>query len=53
MTVTEACEEALWLKGLFVELSDQLQISTLFCDNQSAIFSLKIKCFMRERNISM
>ena len=33
MTVTEACKKALWLKGLFGELSDQLQISTLLCDN--------------------
>ena len=32
MTVTEACEEALWLKGLFGELSDELQISKLFYD---------------------
>ena len=45
MAVTEACEEALWLKGLFVELSDQLQISTLFCDNQSAIFLIKDQMF--------
>ena len=33
MAVTEACTEALWLKGLFGELSDQLQISILFCDS--------------------
>ena len=33
MAVIEACKEALWLKGLFGELSDQLQISTLFCDS--------------------
>ena len=30
MAVTEACKEAHWLKGLFGELTDQLQISTLF-----------------------
>ena len=33
MAVTEACKEALWLKGLVGELSDQLQISTLFFDS--------------------
>ena len=33
MAVNEACKEALWLKGLFRELSDQLQIRTMFCDN--------------------
>ena len=38
MTVTKACKETLWLKGLFGELSNQLQISTLFYDSQSAIF---------------
>ena len=45
MTVTEACKEALWLKGLFGELSDQLKISTLFCDSQSAIFLTKDQMF--------
>ena len=45
MTVTEACKEALWLKGLFGELSDQLQISTLFFDNQSVIFLTKEQMF--------
>ena len=43
--VTEACKEALWLKGLFGELSDQLQISTLVCDSQSAIFLTKDQMF--------
>ena len=41
MTVAEAYKETLWLKGLFGELSDQLQVSTLFCDSQSAIFLTK------------
>ena len=41
MVVTEACRETLWLKRLFGELSEQLQISTLFCDSQSAIFLTK------------
>ena len=33
------------MKGLFGELSDQLQISTLFCDNQNAIFLTKDQRF--------
>ena len=45
MTVTEAWKEALWLKGLFGELGNQLQISTLFCDNQSTTFLTKDQMF--------
>ena len=45
MIVTKACKETLWFKGLFGELSDQLQISTLFCDSQSAIFFTKYHIF--------
>ena len=41
MAVIEACKEALWLKELFGELSDQLHISTLFCDSQNVIFLTK------------
>ena len=33
MAVTEACKEALWLKALFRDLSDQFHISTLFFDS--------------------
>ncbi|KAG8496781.1 hypothetical protein CXB51_008001 [Gossypium anomalum] len=53
MAITEACKEAIWLKGLFSELNEDLQISTVFCDSQSAIFLTKIKCFMREQNTLM
>ena len=45
MAITEACKEALWLKGLFGELSRQLHINTLFCDSQSAIFLTKDQMF--------
>ena len=45
MAVTETCKNALWLKGLFGELSDQLQISTLFCDSQIDIFLTKYQMF--------
>ena len=33
LTITESYKETLWLKGLFGELSEQLQINTLFCDS--------------------
>lgn len=31
----------IWLKGLFSELSEDLQVTTVFCDNQSVIFLTK------------
>ena len=43
--VTEACKEAIQLKGLFGEFSDNLQITTVFCDSQSAIFLTKDQMF--------
>ena len=45
MAITEACKEAIWLKGLFSELNEDLQINTVFCDNQSAIFLTKDQIF--------
>ena len=45
MAVTKACKEALWFKGLFGGLSDQLQNSTLFCDSQRVIFLTKDHMF--------
>ncbi|KAG8501303.1 hypothetical protein CXB51_003446 [Gossypium anomalum] len=45
MAITEACKEAIWLKGLFSELNEDLQISTVFCDNQSVIFLTKDQMF--------
>ncbi|KAG8501913.1 hypothetical protein CXB51_004578 [Gossypium anomalum] len=45
MAITEACKEAIWLKGLFSELNEDLQISTVFCDSQSAIFLTKDQMF--------
>ncbi|KAG8491838.1 hypothetical protein CXB51_015086 [Gossypium anomalum] len=41
MVITEACKEAIWLKGLFSELNEDLQINTIFCDSQSSIFLTK------------
>ncbi|KAG8498939.1 hypothetical protein CXB51_005359 [Gossypium anomalum] len=45
MAITEACKEAIWLKGLFSELNEDLQISIVFCDSQSAIFLTKDQMF--------
>ena len=33
MAITEACKETIWLKGLFGELNDNLQITIVFCDS--------------------
>ncbi|KAG8500580.1 hypothetical protein CXB51_002706 [Gossypium anomalum] len=33
MAITKACKEAIWLKGLFSELNEDHQISTIFCDS--------------------
>ncbi|PHT68683.1 hypothetical protein T459_28170 [Capsicum annuum] len=45
MAITEAFKEAIWLKGLFGELSKDLQIITVFCDSQSVIFLMKNQMF--------
>ncbi|PHU02409.1 Retrovirus-related Pol polyprotein from transposon TNT 1-94 [Capsicum chinense] len=45
MAITEAFKEAIWLKGLFGELSKDLQITTVFCDSQSVIFLTKDHMF--------
>ncbi|KAG8473153.1 hypothetical protein CXB51_035098 [Gossypium anomalum] len=45
MAITEACKEAIWLKGLFSKLNEDLQINTVFCNSQSAIFLTKDQMF--------
>ncbi|KAG8480092.1 hypothetical protein CXB51_025341 [Gossypium anomalum] len=45
MAITEASKEVIWLKGLFSKLNKDLQISIVFCDNQSAIFLIKDQMF--------
>ncbi|KAF3680921.1 putative DNA-directed RNA polymerases IV and V subunit 2-like [Capsicum annuum] len=45
IAITEAFKEAIWLKGLFAELRKDLQITTIFCDSQSAIFLTKDQMF--------
>ncbi|KAL3499639.1 hypothetical protein ACH5RR_038732 [Cinchona calisaya] len=41
MAVTEAIKEALWLRGLFGELSLHHGVTTVYCDSQSAIHLTK------------
>ncbi|KAF3680914.1 hypothetical protein FXO38_02044 [Capsicum annuum] len=36
IAITEDFKEAIWLKGLFGELRKDLQLTTVFCDSQSA-----------------
>ncbi|KAF3618096.1 hypothetical protein FXO38_33610, partial [Capsicum annuum] len=50
MAITEAFKEAIWLKGLFGELSKDLQITTVSCDSQSAIFLTKDQMFHERTN---
>ncbi|KAG8472802.1 hypothetical protein CXB51_034693 [Gossypium anomalum] len=45
MVITEACKEAIWLKGIFSDLNEDLQISTVFCDSQNTIFLTKDQMF--------
>ncbi|PON73274.1 hypothetical protein TorRG33x02_250100 [Trema orientale] len=54
MAITEACKEAIWLKGLFSELSENLQMIIVFCDSQGAIFLTKDQMFYeRTKHIDM
>ncbi|KAG8487052.1 hypothetical protein CXB51_020705 [Gossypium anomalum] len=41
MAITKACKEVIWLKGLFSEHNEDLQINTVFCNSQRAIFLTK------------
>ncbi|KAI3780212.1 hypothetical protein L2E82_10183 [Cichorium intybus] len=45
MAITEAVKEDIWLKGLFREFDGRIKVTTVFCDNQSAIFLSKDQMF--------
>ncbi|PHU16015.1 hypothetical protein BC332_17220 [Capsicum chinense] len=45
IAITEAFKETVWLKSLFGELRKDLQITTIFCDSQSAMFLTKDQMF--------
>ncbi|PHT38006.1 hypothetical protein CQW23_21579 [Capsicum baccatum] len=54
MAITEAFKEAIWLKGLFSELSKDLQIITVFYNSQSIIFLMEDQIFHeRTRHIDV
>ncbi|CAI9777463.1 unnamed protein product [Fraxinus pennsylvanica] len=45
IAITEACKEAMWLRRLIGEISEDLQFSTVYCDSESAIFLNKHQIF--------
>ena len=45
MAVSEAVKEAVWLKGFFGELSENLKVEEVFCDNQGAVLLSKDRMF--------
>jgi hypothetical protein len=45
MAINEACKEAVWLKGLFVELCGDDSCIKLFCDSQRDIYLTKDQMF--------
>ena len=49
MAIAEACKESVWLKGLFAELCGDDTCINLFCDSQSAITLLRIRCSTRDK----
>ncbi|KAG8482499.1 hypothetical protein CXB51_024054 [Gossypium anomalum] len=53
MAITEACKEAIWLKGLFSELNEAFKSVQYFVTVKVPSSLQKIKCFMREQNILM
>jgi len=45
MTISEACKEAIWLRGLYSELCRVSSCITIHCDSQSAIYLTKDQMF--------
>jgi hypothetical protein len=45
IVVCDACKVAVWLKGLYDELSGDTSFIDLFCDSQSAIYLIKDQMF--------
>lgn len=43
--MVEAVKEAIWLRGLFGELSSDLQVTIVHCDSQNAIHLTKDHMF--------
>ncbi|KAG8486650.1 hypothetical protein CXB51_020037 [Gossypium anomalum] len=57
MAITEACKEAIWLKGLFSELNEDLQISTSFwvvhLDHGNGVFEYEIPLLDRNTRFAL
>ena len=54
MAISEACKEAIWLRGLYTELCGDDSCTTIFCDSQSAICLTKDQMFHeRTKHIDM
>jgi uncharacterized protein with PIN domain len=47
IAVCDACKEAVWLKGLYAELSGDTSCIDLFYDSQSAIYLTKDQMFYK------
>jgi len=45
MAISEACKEAIWLRGLYTELCGVTSCINIFCDSQSAICLTKYQMF--------
>ena len=45
MAISEACKEAIWLRGLYTELCGVTSCINIFCDSQSAICLTKDQMF--------
>jgi hypothetical protein len=45
ITIYDACNEVIWLKGLYVELSEDTSCIDLFCDIHSDIYLIKDQIF--------
>jgi hypothetical protein len=50
IVVCDACKEAVWLKGLYAELSEDTSCIDLFYDSQSAIYLTKDQIFHKRTN---
>ena len=53
MSITKVVKEAIWQKGLFAKINRNLNAIIDYCDSQSAIFSQKIKLFIKVQSTLM
>ena len=53
MAISEACKEAIWLRGLYYELCGISSCIIIYCDSQSAICLTKDQMHERTKNIDV